>query len=179
MTKLHLGCGSRNFGDDWIHIDASNYPHISSHSLTELPFSNKSVDLIYASHVIEYFDYNEAFSVLKEWKRVLRSAGILRVAVPDFRAIADLYLRNAFPIKSFIGPLYGKMKVNDVYLYHKIAFDFDSLSNLLIDVGFTNVRVYDWRKTEHSFFDDHSQAYLPHMDKETGTLISLNVECTN
>jgi hypothetical protein len=25
-------------------------------------------------------------------------------------------------------------------------------------------------------FDDHSQAYLPHMDKENGTLISLNIE---
>jgi hypothetical protein len=25
-------------------------------------------------------------------------------------------------------------------------------------------------------FDDHSQAYIPHMDKENGTLISLNIE---
>ena len=36
---------------------------------------------------------------------------------------------------------------------------------------------YDWEQTEHSKFDDHSQAYIPHMDKENGTLISLNVEC--
>ena len=35
---------------------------------------------------------------------------------------------------------------------------------------------WDWRKTEHSQFDDHSQAYLPKMNKEHGTLISLNVE---
>ena len=34
-----------------------------------------------------------------------------------------------------------------------------------------------WRETEHSQFDDHSQAYVPHMDKENGVLISLNVEC--
>jgi len=26
--------------------------------------------------------------------------------------------------------------------------------------------------------DDHSQAYLPHMDKENGILISLNIEAT-
>jgi len=25
--------------------------------------------------------------------------------------------------------------------------------------------------------DDYSQAYVPHMDKENGILISLNVEC--
>ena len=29
----------------------------------------------------------------------------------------------------------------------------------------------------NSDFDDHSQAYLPHMDKENGTSMSLNVEC--
>ena len=47
-----------------------------------------------------------------------------------------------------------------------------------MEVGFKNVERYDWRETEHAEFDDHSQAYLPHMDKENGTLISLNVECT-
>jgi len=35
----------------------------------------------------------------------------------------------------------------------------------------------DWEKTEHAIYDDHSQAYLPHMDKKNGTLISLNMEC--
>ena len=39
-----------------------------------------------------------------------------------------------------------------------------------------NIFIYDWRKTEHAQFDDHSQAYLPHMDKKNGELISLNVE---
>ena len=40
----------------------------------------------------------------------------------------------------------------------------------------THISIYDWRKTEHAKFDDHSQAYLPHFEKEEGTLISLNVE---
>jgi len=38
------------------------------------------------------------------------------------------------------------------------------------------VRRYDWRQTLHKDHDDHSQAYIPHMDKENGRLISLNVE---
>ena len=61
-------------------------------------------------------------------------------------------------------------------IYHKTAYDHTSLRNLLYNVGFIAVRHWDWRKTEHSQFDDHSQAYIPHMDKENGTLISLNVE---
>ena len=42
----------------------------------------------------------------------------------------------------------------------------------------SNKSYYEWdfTKTEHSMHDDHSQAFLPHMDKENGTLISLNIE---
>jgi len=35
----------------------------------------------------------------------------------------------------------------------------------------------DYRSIEELEFDDHSQAYLPHMDKDNGTLISLYVGC--
>ena len=34
----------------------------------------------------------------------------------------------------------------------------------------------DWRDTEHSELDDFSQSYLPHMDKDNGKLMSLNIE---
>ena len=53
----------------------------------------------------------------------------------------------------------------------------DTMNRILSDLGFTGIAKYDWRNTEHSKFDDHSQAYLPHMDKNNGTLMSLNMEC--
>ena len=56
--KLHLGCGKRNFGTDWVHIDGGDFPHLQSNDITNLPFDDESVDLIYASHVIEYFNRN-------------------------------------------------------------------------------------------------------------------------
>ena len=40
-----------------------------------------------------------------------------------------------------------------------------------------NISKYNWRETSHSMFDDHSQAYFPHMDKEHGIHVSLNLEC--
>ena len=61
-------------------------------------------------------------------------------------------------------------------IYHKTCYDFLSMSTLLEQCGFKNVIRYDWRETEHSHIDDHSQAYFPHMDKQHGTLVSLNVE---
>ena len=75
-----------------------------------------------------------------------------------------------------MGPLYGKMKMGDKLIYHKTVFDFKSLKKILEDIGMKDISIYDWRKTEHAKFDDHSQAYLPHFDKEKGILMSLNVE---
>ena len=177
MVKLNLGCGKRDFGSDWIHIDGADYPHIDSQNIESLDYRDKSVDLIYASHVIEYFDRKEVLSVLKEWKRVLRIDGVLRIAVPDFYQMAKLYLVDSYDLEKFLGPLYGKMVMLKKTIYHKTVYDFNDLKELLEEVGFRNVKKYDWRETEHSEFDDHSQAYIPHMDKENGTLISLNVEC--
>ena len=68
--------------------------------------------------------------------------------------------------------------MGDKKIYHKTVYAEHSLKVLLFENGFRNIDLYDWKDTEHSHVDDHSQAYLPHMDKENGTLISLNVECT-
>lgn len=178
MTKLHLGCGKRDFGSDWIHIDGGNFPHIDYHNITNLyNFATNTVDIIYASHVLEYFDRIEVEDVLKEWKRVLKSGGTLRLAVPDFEKLFFVYDETG-NINDILGPLYGRMQMGDKTIYHKTVYDFDSLKILLEENGFKNIKEYDWRKTEHAQFDDHSQAYmLPKGDKEKGLLISLNVEC--
>ena len=60
-VKLHLGCGNKNFGQDWIHIDGGDFKHLHSRNICILPFKDKTVDLIYASHVLEYFDRDEVF----------------------------------------------------------------------------------------------------------------------
>ena len=45
-----------------------------------------------------------------------------------------------------------------------------------MDTGFSEVRPWGWRTTEHADLDDYSQAYLPHLHKENGMLVSLNLE---
>ena len=176
--KINMGCWTRNFGKDWVHIDAGDYPHLDyKQDVGEaLPFENNTVSLIYASHIIEYFDREKIIDVLSEWRRVIMPGGTIRLAVPDFESMSKLYCAGKYPLKNFLGPLYGKMQMGEETIYHKTTYDFESLKKILEGLGFVNVRKYDWRNTEHAEFDDHSQAYLPHMDKENGTLISLNVE---
>jgi predicted SAM-dependent methyltransferase len=135
------------------------------------------VDYIYCSHALEYKDFDEAREVLKEWRRVLKKDGLLRIAVPDFDQLIWLYNKKNCELDFIIGPLYGKMEINNqTKLYHKTIYNFKKIKILLESSGFKNVKRYDWKETEHSHIDDHSQAYFPHMDKENGKLISLNVE---
>ena len=175
--KLNLGCGPRNFGLDWDHIDGGDYSHLKSKDIFKLPYEDESVSLIYSSHVIEYIDREEIKTLLTEWKRVLKQGGHLRLAVPDFSNMSALYSNGNLLLKDILGPLYGKMSMGEETIYHKTVYDFKSLKGVLETMEFDEIARYDWRKTEHSDFDDHSQAYIPHMDKEHGTSISLNVQC--
>ena len=176
MIKINMGCGWRNFGEGWYHIDGGDYEHLDHKDIFKLPFKDESVDLIYASHVIEYFDREEVIDVLSEWIRVLKKGGILRVAVPNFKVLSKLYIEGIVNLNQIIGPLYGKMNMGDEKIYHKTTYDFDSLKSILKKIGLENIDFYDWRKTSHACFDDHSQAYIPHMSKHSGVLVSLNIE---
>ena len=176
--KLHLGCWHR-YIPGFVHVDLFEHEHIDYVSdIGNLSFiDNDTVDYIYCSHALEYKDFEQAINVFNEWNRVLKKKGLLRIAVPDFDSLIELY-GNTKNIDSIIGPLYGKMEINNKdRLYHKVVYTFDKLESLLINSGFNQVARYNWRDTEHSHIDDHSQAYYPHMDKENGKLLSLNVEC--
>lgn len=170
-----MGCGKRNFGSGWIHIDQSKFEHIDENNIFD--FSYKNVDLIYASHLISYFDYDTCSKLLEYWYSKLRIGGILRLAVPNFRTICQLYIDNKFSLESFVGPLYGRMVSDEKEIFHKFCYDQEQLTKLLLKLNYKNIRLWDHKKVDHGSFDDHSQAYLPHMDKENGTLISLNLEC--
>lgn len=48
-----------------------------------LPFETGSVDGVYSSHTLEHLYLDEAQRVLGECRRVLRTGGVLRLALPD------------------------------------------------------------------------------------------------
>ena len=174
--KLHLGCGPR-FIPGFVHIDAQSAPHVDIVGPVErLSFPDESVSLIYASHVLEHFGRYEYRTVLKEWFRVLSPGGILRLAVPDFAACAAIYYERGLEngISGLVGLIVGGQR--DGNDFHKMVFDEDFLRKELLAVGFREVRRWDWRNTEHSAIDDYSQAYLPHLEKDRGRLMSLNLE---
>ncbi len=176
MNKLHLGCGTKIL-KGFTNVDVRKLEGVDLvDDVSKLNnVKNNSIKLIYACHVLEHFGRFEYMNVLKRWFEVLEKGGTLRISVPDFEQVVDYYNKNK-DLSKLMGFLYGGQTYDQNY--HYCTWDFNSLKKDLESLGFSEVRRYDWRETEHSDMDDFSQAYIPHMDKDNGQLMSLNVECT-
>ena len=175
MKKLHLGCGTKIL-KSFINCDINNYKGVDYPGVDILNlsmFEKNSIDLIYASHVLEHIPRTKTFFALLEWNRVLKPGGVLRLAVPDFDATVKVYLRDN-DYENLLNWIYGGSEVP--YNVHYRQFTFSGLKTLLIEAGFKRVLKYDWKLTEHEDIDDFSKAYNPHMDQKNGILMSLNLE---
>lgn len=172
--KLHLGCG-RRYIPGYVHVDVVDHPHVEiRHSVDSLPMvGDGEAEVVYACHILEHFHRREVPRVLREWARVLRPGGILRLSVPDWEALIRIYQASG-RLETVIGPLFGRQD----YLYniHYTVFDERTLRTELEAAGLVGIHRYDWRGTEHAGIDDYSQAYWPHGDVEHGLLVSLNIE---
>jgi len=109
--KLNLGGGNQKI-PGFVNIDRLNgqeaYP---------LPaYADGSVDEIRASHILEHFGHREVPEVLKEWVRVLKPGGVLKIAVPDFDYLVQ-HRHDELPLESYL--MGGQSDSND---YHKSIF---------------------------------------------------------
>ena len=178
--KLNVGCGDRKM-HGFVNIDAR--PDLNPDfvaDVTRIHEHFENADLIYACHVLEHFPLKASTfqpvtwkQTLQSWHKTLKPGGVLRVAVPDIEAVCKYYISSG-NLDILYAFFYGGQKYDFDFHYH--CWSFDTLQRDLMEVGFKTAERYDWRDTEHFYVDDYSQAYLPHMDKKNGSLLSLNVE---
>jgi predicted SAM-dependent methyltransferase len=131
-------------------------------------FADDTFTELYASHVLEHFDYRaELIGALAEWRRVLRPGGVLRLSVPDLDILAHLLLQRhqldvnqRFQVMRMI--FGGHTHEHD---YHRVGLNQDFLAAFLDRVGFVNLQ----RVSRHAIFADTSETVV------AGTPISLNI----
>jgi len=171
--KLHIGCGQKYLAG-YKHIDVIDAEHIDfvcdARQLNMI--ADNSVSEIYACHILEHVKQKDLVDVLNEWHRVLNDNGVVRIAVPDFEAIANDYIVSK-DLSRYQGLIYGGQTYE--FNFHYVAFDFEMLKKSLENSGFGKVARYDWQDFLPAGYDDYSRAYIPHMDFEHGRLMSLNV----
>lgn len=175
--KVFVQLGGGKVGDDRfvnVDLDSDGPVHYVRRIDRKLPFADGSVDVIYASHCLEHFPYGQTVEILREWRRVLKNKGVLRLSVPNFDVIVDVYTETGRRVENVIGPAMGGQRTP--LDFHKTLFTRDSLVEALRSAGFERVREWTHGEDEFSGFDDFSRYVLP-IDAK-GRLVSLNVQGT-
>jgi len=208
-VKLHLGCGL-NAQKGWVNVDGSwgvllaKYqflrrilrmlrifpeqsvsipwdPSIVFHDLRKkLPFASASVGMIYCAHTLEHLYLDQARRLLEDCFRVLAPGGILRMVVPDLKAMAlnyvapgprdgstgakvmpaDVFVEGlllrapSLPGRTFLHRLYYAF--ND-FQSHKWMYDADSLRSQFELAGFMKVQSMPYRESKIDDIDKVEQ----------------------
>lgn len=133
-VKLNIGAGDTVI-DGFTPIDRK-----FGQEAFPLQYADDSVDEIRASHILEHFTFREAADALKEWARVLRPGGRLRIAVPD----VDKCLASSDPNRLFY-LMGGQTDQNDI---HKSAYDENRLRAVMGEAGIGNLRRWESANTD-------------------------------
>lgn len=169
MTRrLHIGGHVRTPG--WEVLDANAGPcvdHVANASDLH-SFEDGAFEQIYASHVVEHFDYQgQLVETLKGWCRVLAPGGTLCVSVPDLDVLAQLFLNRSL-LSSQDRFLVMRMIFGghmDKYDYHLVGLNEEFLTEYLREAGFTGMR----KVSQFGLFRDTSSSAVK------GVPISLNM----
>ncbi|MBC7939854.1 MAG: methyltransferase domain-containing protein [Chitinophagaceae bacterium] len=166
--RLHIG--GREASSGWEILDVIPGPNVDhvGDALDLSRFADGTFAEVYASHVLEHFDYNgELLAALQEWQRVLQPGGVLRLSVPDLDILAHLLLqRQALDVNQRFQVMRmifgGHLHAHD---HHRVGLNQDFMAVFLDRAGFERLQ----RVTRHAIFADTSDTVV------AGTPISLNL----
>lgn len=170
---VHLGCGEID-APGWVNVDVQRLPHVHHVSdVRRLPmFATGSIDLLYACHVLEHVSFRETRETLAEWHRVLKPGGTLRLSVPDFDLLVDLYVSQGREAEKIARPLLGGQR--ESHNFHQAIFTERSLGRGLLEVGFRRVERWEAATAPDYGLDDWASRTFEFEGREYP--ISLNLE---
>lgn len=143
FTKVHVGCG-RNYLPGFINIDGNFQRKVDylMDARTGLPFPDETMDFVYSCHMLEHVHITDAINILKDWYRVRKPSGYIRLTLPDFEyaiQIASKKYQSEFP-RTFNSP--NGQAINFLFCdgQHKYAYSADVIEELALKIGFSKVK---------------------------------------
>lgn len=107
-----------------------------------LDYPDNSVEEIRCVHMLEHLSFKEVPEALREWHRVLKPGGRLRISVPDVDRVCRMTETDPYWRFYLMG---GQTDAND---FHKSAFDGATLAAYLEQHGFDRVQPWTSQNTD-------------------------------
>lgn len=95
-VMLNVGCGT-DYKQGWVNIDNNSDNNIEKLDLNwdlrnPLPYDDSSVDFIFNEHFVEHLTVEESQIAIRDFMRVLKPGGVLRIAMPNLEESVDNYI---------------------------------------------------------------------------------------
>lgn len=134
--KINLGCNNRA-KQGYYNVDRDNYPGVDLVcDVSKLPLADGVAREVYVSHILEHFPHTRTKEVLKEWARLLRPGGILKIAVPDFDRTIEIYGKCGLA-DWVVNYIWGDQGYEGAF--HYCGFNEARIAKLLKEAGFTDI----------------------------------------
>lgn len=151
--KLQLGCGT-NLLPGWVNTDSAPAPNADFLDFTQpFPFVENSFTAAFCEHTIEHIEKPQAARMIGQVFRVLRPGGMFRIVTPSLENFCRLALEPNSPTAQKYLAFFRRYVNNpnadiadamNLIFYghgHRHIYMVQELGGMLMQAGFTNVRV--------------------------------------
>jgi predicted SAM-dependent methyltransferase len=147
-TLLNIGCGFEP-KDNFINLNLEWTPNVDicwDITAERVPLAANSMEGIFTEHCLEHITFEKCLETLKEFHRLLKPGGNIRIVVPDAELYFDLYQARktnksvTLPyIKTEETPV---ISINRIFRDHGHLFiyDFETMAQLMKEAGFRDVK---------------------------------------
>ena len=171
---LNVGCGPKLL-HGFVNLDYLWVPGIDlCWDITEgIPLPDHSLQGIYSEHCLEHLEKSLATAIVRDFRRLLKPTGTLRIVVPDAELYIDLYVRarngEAVKFPYVEGRCLPIEPLNRIFRDHGhlYAYDFSSMQEMILSTGFSSA-------TKVSFMQGRDPKLL--VDSPERSVESLYVE---
>ena len=169
-TGVKLNIGSFNIGSygtmfhyGWRNLDVIDlrawaqghgYSFVCHDVTRGLPYDDGIVDLIFASHVLEHFTYEQGAALLAECHRVMKPGAVMRVLVPDAERLIAAYRTDKLGAYDEMSETASARPTRASKLYellcaeHRAIYDEGTLVRALRSAGFKHADRAAFRQSQ-------------------------------
>lgn len=178
LDRLNFGCGPHPL-PGWTNIDngdgewytAPDSEHVIKldvfEALDALP--DACASCVYSEHLFEHFTFEQGHVMLRQWRRILKPGGVVRIVCPDLEAEARLFLRQIAPAPDDVIDRHRLKWLADRYRFqpgerltramvlnysmrldgHKFVYDEETLRQSMTLAGFTSITRRAFGRSPH------------------------------
>lgn len=132
----------------------------------KLPFAENSIGELNSFHLVEHFSDREMRTrILPYWFKLMRPGGLIRIVCPDAGAMMRKWSANEFSYDALREVMFGSQEYDGDQ--HFNMFTRESLTRLLEEVGFVDVRCISEERVNGQCFEMELEARKPQVQSNS------------